>query len=170
MNDLRRYTEVERSQHINQTDRRVYGESYVANTSSVDGRSAFLNEPAQHDRVDYFQSFARLLEKGPPSKLPTHREDAIRRDSQLLESETNVHRLKRRNASASQIKAAESKARGYRASLTKNSLQQYKFERVRQRRWIEDLPTALRPHLHQGRPRPPTLRRLLMMIHRIYKS
>lgn len=106
----------------------------MANTSSVDGRSAFLNEPAQHDHVDYFQSFATLLEKGLPSRLPAHKEHAVRRDSQLLELETNVHQLKRRNATASQIKAAESKARGYRASLMKKSLQQYKIEWVRQRR------------------------------------
>lgn len=32
------HTEVERSQHITQTDTHVYGQSYVANTSSVDGR------------------------------------------------------------------------------------------------------------------------------------
>jgi len=100
----------------------------VANTSSVDGRSAFLNEPAQHDHVDYFQSFAKFREKGLLSRLPAHREDAIRRDSQLLEFETEVHRLKRRNGTA------ESKVRSYRASLTKKSLQQYKLEWVRQRR------------------------------------
>jgi hypothetical protein len=149
-NDLGRYTEVERSQHINQTDPRVYGQSYVTNTSSVDGRSAFLNEPAQHGHMDYFQSFAILLEKGPPSRLPARREFAIRRDSQLLEFETNVHRLKRRNASASQSKAAESKARGYRASFTKKSLQQYKLEWVRQRR---DWKVTTR-----GKERPMTMR------------
>lgn len=38
------------------------------------------------------------------------------------------------NGTASQIKAAESKVRGYRASLTQKSLQQYKLEWVRQRR------------------------------------
>ncbi len=106
----------------------------MANTSSVDGRSAFLNEPAQHDHIDYFQSFAKSREKGLPSRLPADREDAIRRDSQLLEFESKVHRLKKGNGTASQIKAAESKVRGYRATLTKKSLQQYKLEWVRQRR------------------------------------
>ena len=35
---------------------------------------------------------------------------------------------------------------------------------------IEDLPTGHQPHLHRGRPRPPSLRRLLLMIHRIFRS
>ena len=106
----------------------------MANTSSVDGRSAFLNEPAQYDHVDYFQSFAKFHEKGLPSKLPADREDTIRRDSQLLEFKNEVHRLKKGHGTASQIKAAESKVRGYQASLTKKSLQQYKLEWIRQRR------------------------------------
>lgn len=134
MNDLGRYTEVERSQHINQTNPRIYGQSYVANTSSVDGRSAFLNEPAQHDYSDYFQSFAKFREKGLPNRLPADREEVIRRDSQLLELESNVQWLKKGNSSTSQVKAAESKVRGYRASLTQKSLQQYKLKWVQQRR------------------------------------
>ena len=36
-----RYTEVERSQHLTQGDPPVFGQSYVANTSSVDGQGAF---------------------------------------------------------------------------------------------------------------------------------
>ncbi len=88
-----RYTEVERSQHINQTDPRVYGQSYVANTSSVCGKSAFLGETAQHDHVDYFQSFAKYREKGLPSKLPAEEEDAIRRDPQFFKFENEVLRL-----------------------------------------------------------------------------
>ena len=81
------YREVhrsERSQHITQTDTRVYSQSYVANTSSVDGRSAFLNEPAQHDHIDYFQPFAKCCEKGFPSSLPAEREATNRQDPQLL--------------------------------------------------------------------------------------
>jgi hypothetical protein len=38
-----RYTEVERCQHIGQADRRIFGQSYGANCSSVDGLAAFLN-------------------------------------------------------------------------------------------------------------------------------
>jgi len=41
---IERYTPVQRSQYITQQDERVYGRSYVANTSSCDGKAAFLNE------------------------------------------------------------------------------------------------------------------------------
>ena len=50
-----RYTEVQRSQHLTQGDPQVFGQSYVANTSSVDGQAAFLGERANHDHIDYFQ-------------------------------------------------------------------------------------------------------------------
>ncbi len=106
----------------------------MANTSSVCGKSAFLGETAQHDHVDYFQSFAKFREKGLPSKLPAKEEDAIRRDPQLLTFESEVLRLKRERGSAFEIKAAESKSRAYRARLSKKRLQQYKFEWVRERR------------------------------------
>ena len=131
---IARYTEVERSQHINQTDPRVYGQSYVANTSSVCGKSAFLDEVAQHDHVDYFQSFAKFREKGLPTKLPAEKEDAIRRDSQFLKLESEVQRLKKRRSLACDVRAAESKARTYKARLYKQNLQQHKLEWIRERR------------------------------------
>jgi len=129
-----RYTAVELAQHINHNDPRIYGQSYGANTSAVCGKSAFLDEIAQHDHVDYFQSFAKFRENGLPTKLPAEKEDAIRRDPQLLELEFEVQRLKRQRNPTCDIKAAESKARAYRASLTKKRLQQYKFEWIRERR------------------------------------
>lgn len=108
-----RYTAVELAQHINHNDPRIYGQSYVANTSAVCGKSAFLNETAQHDHVDYFQSFAKFREKGLPTKLPAEKEHAIRRDPQFLEFESEVQRLKRQRGPTCDIKAAESKARAY---------------------------------------------------------
>ena len=70
MDNIKKYTEVERSQHIMQTDTRVYDQSYVANTSSVNGRDVFLNKAASHDHVDFCQSFARFREKRLPNCLP----------------------------------------------------------------------------------------------------
>ena len=93
-----------------------------------------MNEPAQQDHIDYFQSFAKFREKGLPSSLPAEREAAIRRDPQLLEFVDQVHRLQTENATTSQIKAARNKARAYRVSLTKKSLQKYKIEWVQKRR------------------------------------
>lgn len=55
---------------LSKTYRLVNGQSHVANTSSVDGRSAFLNESAQHGPNDYFQSFANSREKDLPNTLP----------------------------------------------------------------------------------------------------
>ena len=65
----------------------------MMNASSLNERSTFLNEPAQHNHIDYFQSFASLREKSLSSRLPAHREDAIRRNSRLLQVESNVRRL-----------------------------------------------------------------------------
>ena len=129
-----RYTAVELAQHINHTNPRIYGQSYVANTSAVCGKSAFLNEIAQHDHVDYFQSFAKFRENGLPTTLPTQKGDAIRRDPQLLELESDVQWLKIQRNPTCDIKAAKSKARAYRANLTKKKPPQYKFERIRERR------------------------------------
>ena len=129
-----RYTEVERSQHITQTDTRVYGQSYVANTSSVAGKEAFLDEPAQHNHVDYFQSFAKFCEKGLPNSLPAGREALMRQDLQLLELESQAIRLNEENAAPSEIKSAKNKVRSYRTSLIKKSLKQYQVEWVRERR------------------------------------
>ena len=49
-------------------------EAMWANTSSIDGRDAFFHEPAQHDHVDYFQSFAKFREKELPMSLPAEKE------------------------------------------------------------------------------------------------
>ena len=90
MDNVERYTEVERSQHITQTDTCVYSQSYVANTS-VSGRDAFLGEAASHDHVDFFQSFAKFREKGLPNCLPAEQEDAIRQA--LLHKIKKLHLL-----------------------------------------------------------------------------
>lgn len=112
----------------------MYDQSYVANTSSVDGRSAFFNEPVQYDHVDYFQSFAKYREKSLSSSLPAEMEAVIRRDPQLLDLEDQIQRLRTGNGTASETKATQNKARNYHASLVKKRLQQYQLEWVRDRR------------------------------------
>lgn len=49
------YTSIQRSQHLTQKDLKVFGDSYVANTSSVDGKAAYLGEDARQDHINYFQ-------------------------------------------------------------------------------------------------------------------
>ena len=51
---IENYTPVQRSQHITQADLRVYGQSYLANCSSVDGQAAFLGERSDHRHIKYF--------------------------------------------------------------------------------------------------------------------
>ena len=132
--NLERYTEVELSQHITQRDRRTYGRDYTANTSSVDGRSAFFNEPAQHDHVNYFQSFRKFHENGLPTSLPASKQDEIRQDSHLLKLEDEVRRLQGLGAANSHIQKAQNKVRSYRDSLMNRTLKKYKLEWVQQRR------------------------------------
>ncbi|KAL9118138.1 MAG: hypothetical protein Q9187_005320, partial [Circinaria calcarea] len=129
-----RYTEVERSQHKTQTDTWVYGQSYVANTSSVSGRDAFLGEPAMHDHDDFFQSFAKFREKGLPSCLPAEQADAIEQDSYLMELMDQIRLLKSNQALPSDIQAGRRKASSYRRSITAKRLQKHKLEWVQKRR------------------------------------
>ena len=100
----------------------------------MDGRSAFLNEPAQHDHVEYFQSFAKFREKGLPTSLPAEGEAATRQDPRLVALEDQVSKLKIGGAALSEIKTAKNKARSCFASLTKKALEQYQYEWVRKRR------------------------------------
>ena len=94
-----------------QTDTHVYGQSYVVNTSSVCRRSTFLSEPAQHDHVNYFQSFAKFCEKGLSSKIPAEKEAAIRRDPQLVEFKNQSTILKVKMPLILKFKQPETKLR-----------------------------------------------------------
>lgn len=93
LTNVERYTEVERSQHITQTDLRTYSRDYVANLSSVDGRSAFFNEPAQHDYINCFQSFKKFQEKGLLTSLPAEKKVEVRQNPCPLELEDTVRGL-----------------------------------------------------------------------------
>jgi len=53
-----------------QGDPHVFGQSYVANTSSIDGQAAFLNEPGDHSHIEYFQGLEKFRERGLPCELP----------------------------------------------------------------------------------------------------
>jgi len=132
MNYLERYTETERSQHITQNDPRVYGQSYVANTSSCDGRRAFLNEAAQHDHVEYFQGFSKFCEKGLPCILPAEKEAALENDEQLIELRGRIQQLTIKGASSKDIRLAKVKAHTYYKSLYRENLREY------QTWWVQD--------------------------------
>ncbi|KAI9773208.1 MAG: hypothetical protein M1839_002216 [Geoglossum umbratile] len=127
-----RYTETERSQHITQNDPRVYGQSYTANTTSCDGRQAFLDEAAQHDHVEYFQGFSKFCEKGLPHALPAEKKAALENDPQIIELRDRVQQLETEGASAEDIRGARNKVRSCRNSLERATL------RVFQNQWVKD--------------------------------
>ena len=86
--------------------------------------STSLDETPQHDHVDYSQSAPC---QGSPKQAASRQ--SIRPDgTQLLGFKNIVQRLGNGFGTGSQIKAAESKARGYRASVTKKSFQQRKLD------------------------------------------
>ena len=129
-----RYTEVQRSQHINQSDPRVYGQSYVTNTSSVDGRRRFADEEPQHDHVEYFQGFSQSREKGLPTKLPARQKAEIDGEKSLLDLQKRIQLLRSESASDSDVENAISEARNYKARITRKRLVLYQLEWVQQRR------------------------------------
>jgi hypothetical protein len=74
-----------RSQHITQSDPRIFGASYIAQTSSADGESAFLKKPADHRAIEYFQGLEPFREEGLPATLPQAMRDELRNDPEVLD-------------------------------------------------------------------------------------
>ncbi|KAI9768035.1 MAG: hypothetical protein M1839_004298 [Geoglossum umbratile] len=131
-----RYTETERSQHLTQNDPRIFGQSYVANTTSCDGRRAFLDEAAQHDHIEYFQGFSKFHEKGLPHVLPAEKKAALENDPRIIELRDRVWQLKLKGASAEDIRNARNRVRSCRCSLERVALQEFQNQWVRdQRDW-----------------------------------
>jgi len=130
--DSERYTAVERSQHLTQGDLRVFGQSYVANCSSVDGMAAFLDEPTDHSAVNYFQSLEKFHEPGLPCKLPAKVETTLKSDPGLLELKSEVQALKHKEGAGSALDEAKRRRDNYRVTLWRNALTQY------QEKWVQD--------------------------------
>ena len=129
-----RYTDVQRSQHLIQSDPRVFGTDYVANCSSVSGKDAFAGEDADHRHVDYFQSFAPLREKGLPRKLPAEKSAGIRWNPELLTLQDRVRSLKINKAAGPDIAKAMAELTNRRNRITNQALKQYKVDWVQERR------------------------------------
>ncbi|RKK94102.1 hypothetical protein BFJ71_g9237 [Fusarium oxysporum] len=84
------YTEVERSQHLTQADKAVFGQSYTADTSSCDGLSAFLREKPDHRAVEYFQGLTQFRYEGLPTRLPAALKDEVSRNPAVLEWDRKI--------------------------------------------------------------------------------
>lgn len=126
------YTEVQRSQHLTQADPRIFGQSYVANVSSVNGRAAFLGEQTDHSHIDYFQSLEKFREPGLPCELPAHIEESLRQDPRRQELESEVRQCTDENSSG----LVESKKRlaSYVKSLKADALRQHQEDWIQRRR------------------------------------
>ncbi|EWG46573.1 hypothetical protein FVEG_15996 [Fusarium verticillioides 7600] len=85
-----RYTEVERSQHLTQADKSVFGRSYTADTSSCDGLSAFLGEKPDHRAVRHFQGITQFRQEGLPTQLPAALKDKINSNPEILEWDQKI--------------------------------------------------------------------------------
>lgn len=89
------YTEVERSQHLTQADPSIFGQAYVANTSSVDGQGAFLGEALNHKHIDYFQGLGQFREPGSPCELPARVEEELKQNARLQKLTEDVRQCPR---------------------------------------------------------------------------
>lgn len=127
-----RYTPVQRSQHLTQADTRVFGQSYVANCSSVDGQGAFLGEPTDHRHVDYFQSLEKFREQGLPCYLPAYLKEALSRDPRLCELKRKVQALRHRKGPGSALDEAKCQLASHHKALNRAALRNH------QERWVQD--------------------------------
>jgi len=107
---------VQRSQHLTQAEPRIFGQSYVARTSSVDGHGALLGEAIAHNHTNYFQGLERFREPGLPCELPARQEEELKQDQKLVELEAKVRQCpcecpttlqQSKNAACELLEAAE---------------------------------------------------------------
>jgi hypothetical protein len=126
-----RYSAVQRSQHLTQADPRVFGQSYVANCSSVNGQDAFLGESTDHRHIDYFQGLEKFREHGLPCELPANRKESLKQDPHVRELEQEIQRLQ---VSQSTLDEAKKRLFRYRSSLRDKALRAYQEEWVRRQR------------------------------------
>ncbi|OAG42721.1 AdoMet-dependent rRNA methyltransferase SPB1 [Fonsecaea monophora] len=130
----KRYTAVQRSQHLTQADERVFGQSYVANCSSVDGQAAFRNEKSDHRHIEYFQSMEKFHEEGLPDKLPSHLDDGIYRDPELRELEKEMQTLVQPEGGSIARSRPKQQYANRLKKLKKQALRQYQENWIRERR------------------------------------
>ena len=125
---------MQRSQHLTQADPRVFGQSYVANCSSVDGLETFRDKPTDHRHVEYFQSLEKFREQGLPCELPARLEYALKRDPHLLELQAEVQALTGERGAAGALNEAKCSVTSYYKTPKSNTLREYQEQWIRDRR------------------------------------
>jgi len=116
------YTPAQRSQHLIQTDPKVYGQYYMANCSSVDGATAFRGGQSDNRHIDYFQSFESQHEDGLPTKLPAVKLNAVENELRGLIEETQTA------TTADTTKDAKRRLGNTRRRLLAKRLREYQYE------------------------------------------
>lgn len=129
--DLEPYTTNPRSQHLTQADPRMFGQSYIANRSSVEGQAAYLGD---HRHVDYFQSLEKFREQGLLYELPAHLAESLGGDSRLVELESEVQALAGKGGATTALREAKSRRDGYRKSLKRAAFRQHQEKWICERR------------------------------------
>lgn len=81
---------AERSQHLTQADKTVFGQSYTADTSSCDGLSAFLREKPDHRAVEHFQGLTQFRHDCLPTRLPAALKDEVGHNSEIVEWDRKI--------------------------------------------------------------------------------
>lgn len=128
-----RYTAVQRSQHLTQADPRIFGQSYVANCSSVDGQGAFLGEQADHSHIAYFQSLEKSREQGLPCDLPTVITHELSADPGLKELDKQVEQLTSQPEHRAALDEVKRQRASYGKSLKTTALRQHQEQWVQER-------------------------------------
>ena len=126
------YTEVQRSQHLTQADPRIFGQAYVANTSSVDGQGAFLGEVVQHEQIDYFQGLEQFREPGLPCELSARLEEELEREPKVQELDREIQECPRDCRTA--LEQSKQLLASYRKRLKRVRLHEYRDKWIQERR------------------------------------
>jgi hypothetical protein len=147
---------VQRSQHLTQSDPRIFGASYTARCSAVEGLSAFLDEETDHRHIDFFQGLERFRERGLPDQLPAHRRESLteslKRDPRVLELEQEAQRLEKVRADQATLGKAKRKVSQYRSSRHRKALVAYQEEWVRSQRELKILNRGKQPVMDMSGP------------------
>ncbi|KAK5332098.1 hypothetical protein LTR93_001103 [Exophiala xenobiotica] len=116
-------SKLKRGQHLTQADLRVFGQSYPANCSSVDGQAAFLGEASDHSQIEYFQSADKYMEPGLPHELPARVEEELIHDPGLCGLQERVAVLERQGATGSTVRDVRRLISNYRRRLSSKAAQ-----------------------------------------------
>lgn len=119
---------------MTQADPRVFGQSYVANCSSVDGQAAFRDEEIDQRHIEYFQSLEKFHEDGLPDKLPAHLEEELKQDPRVCELEAEMRALMGGQGANQAFSTAKRQLTTYTKKLKRDALRLYQETWIQERR------------------------------------